>query len=207
LSVDRFDCPNVRRAARGPVKRLHQTILISSTIVASWLGMQVVHECGHVLGAWCTGGEVGRVVLHPLTISRTDLATNPHPLLVVWAGPTFGVLCPLALWGAARASQIPGSFALRFFAGFCLIANGAYIAFGSIDRIGDCGEMLRHGSQIWQLWLFGALSIPTGFWLWHRQGTHFGFGSFHGVVYSRVGYSILGLSLLLIALELAFGSK
>ena len=102
---------------------------------------------------------------------------------------------------------MPGAFALRFFAGFCLIANGAYIAFGSIDRVGDCGEMLRHGSRTWQLSLFGALAIPTGFWLWHGQGTHFGFGSSKGVVDSRVGYSILVACLLLIALELAFGSK
>ena len=189
------------------MKRVHQAVLIGSTILASWLGMQAVHECGHVLGAWFTGGEVALVVLHPLTISRTDLASNPHPLLVVWAGPSFGVLFPLALWGAARIGKLAGAFVLRFFAGFCLIANGAYIAFGSIDRIGDCGEMLRHGSRIWQLWLFGALAIPTGFWLWHRQGIHFGFGSSHGVVDSRVGYSILVATLFLIALELAFGSK
>ncbi|HEV8059073.1 MAG TPA: M50 family metallopeptidase, partial [Gemmataceae bacterium] len=81
------------------MKRLHQSVLIVSTISASWLGMQAVHECGHVLGAWVTCGEVNKVVLHPLTLSRTDLKRNPHPLVVVWAGPCFGVLFPLALWG------------------------------------------------------------------------------------------------------------
>lgn len=71
--------------------RLHQTILIGSTLLGSWLGMQAVHELGHVAGAWLTGGRVERVVLHPLTISRTDLATNPHPLPVVWAGPVVSI--------------------------------------------------------------------------------------------------------------------
>jgi hypothetical protein len=75
----------------------HQVILIASTLLGSWLGMQAVHELGHVAGAWLTGGRVEKVVLHPLTISRTDLAHNPAPLLVVWAGPTVGVLLPLAL--------------------------------------------------------------------------------------------------------------
>ena len=98
---------------------------------------------------------------------------------------------------------MPGSFVSRFFAGFCLIANGAYIAFGSFDRIGDCGEMLRYGSRTWQLWLFGAITIPTGFWLWHRQGIHFGFGSANGKVDVRIGYTILVISLLSIALEFA----
>src|SRR5881394_1603306 len=99
--------------------------------------MQAVHESGHLLGAWLTGGRVARVVLYPLTISRTDLAENPNPLPVVWAGPVFGILLPLALWGAAVALRMPGAFVLRFFAGFCLIANGAYIAAGSLDGIGD----------------------------------------------------------------------
>ena len=35
---------------------LHARILLVSVILASWLGMQAVHEYGHVLGAWLTGG-------------------------------------------------------------------------------------------------------------------------------------------------------
>lgn len=84
------------------MQRFHQVILIASTLLGSWLGMQAVHEFGHVVGAWLTGGQVDRVVLHPLTISRTDLARNPHPLLVVWAGPVFGCLLPLDAWGWPR---------------------------------------------------------------------------------------------------------
>ena len=130
------------------VKRLHQGSLIVSAILGSWLGMQMVHEFGHVLGAWVSGGQVARVVLHPLTISRTDLLDNPNPLMVVWAGPVVGVLLPLLGWLIAAWVRMPGAFVLRFFAGFCLIANGVYIAGGSFDRIGDCGE--------------GALACPDG---------------------------------------------
>jgi hypothetical protein len=182
------------------VRRLHQVILIASTVLGSWLGMQAVHELGHVLGAWLSGGRVARVVLHPLTISRTDLAHNPRPLVVVWAGPVLGVLLPLMLWGIAAAARMPGAFVLRFFAGFCLIANGAYIGVGSFDRIGDCGEMLRHGSQPWQLWLFGVVTVPAGFWLWHRQGPHFGLGPAHGKVSPGVAYASLAACVLLLIL-------
>ena len=66
--------------------RLNQIILIGTFIGFSWLGMQAVHELGHVLGAILTGGRVTTVVLHPLTISRTDVFPNPHPLIEVWAG-------------------------------------------------------------------------------------------------------------------------
>ena len=149
-----------------------QISLIIATLIMSWLGMQAVHELGHVLGALISGGEVRRVVLHPLTISRADLAANPHPLFVVWAGPMFGTLLPLLAWLGAKRFLRERAFVWRFYAGFCLIANGAYIGLGSFDRIGDCGEMLRHGSERWQLWLFGAVTIPLGFWLWNGQAQH-----------------------------------
>ena len=134
--------------------------------------MQAVHEFGHVAGARMTGGRVARIVLHPLTISRTDLSENPGPLMVVWAGPVLGCVLPLIAWWAMRRWR--WSFLLRFFAGFCLIANGAYIAVGSIDRVGDCGAMLKHGSAMWQLWLFGLVTVPVGFRLWHGLGPQFG---------------------------------
>jgi hypothetical protein len=129
--------------------------------------MEAVHELGHVLGAWATGGQVQQVVLNPLTISRTDVSPNPHPLVVVWAGPIIGVVLPLAvaivLSGAGRLL----SRSLFFFAGFCLIANGLYIGVGSFEAIGDAGDMLRHGSPRWTLILFGAVSVSCGLWIWH----------------------------------------
>jgi hypothetical protein len=148
-----------------------QVILIASVMLLSWLLMQAVHELGHVAGAKLTGGQVTKVVLHPLAISRTDVQPNPHPLNVVWAGPLVGIFLPLTIWLTAwritrPVKSVVENF-LRFFAGFCLIANGAYIAFGARSRIGDCGEMLRHGSPNWLLWLFGAVTIPAGLWLWH----------------------------------------
>ena len=56
--------------------RFHQTVLMVATLLGSWLGMQAVHESGHALGALLSGGRVARVVLHPLTISRTDLSVG-----------------------------------------------------------------------------------------------------------------------------------
>src|SRR5437660_12197064 len=102
--------------------RPRQVLLIASTLLSSWLGMQAVHESGHVLGAWLTGGRVERVVLHPLTISRTDLTENPHPLIVAWAGPVVGIVVPLVLWAIVARSYLSITFLFRFFAGFCLLA-------------------------------------------------------------------------------------
>jgi hypothetical protein len=150
---------------------------------------------------------VARVVLHPLTISRTDLASNPSPLAVVWAGPVVGAVAPLGLWGLALAARLPGAFVLRFFAGFSLLANGLYIGVGSFGRVGDCGEMLRHGSGPWQLWLFGLLTAPMGPWLWHRQGPHFGLGPAEGRVSRGVAYGALVVFLVLLVSGLLVGGE
>jgi hypothetical protein len=189
------------------VTRLHQVVLIVSTILGSWLAMQAIHESGHVLGAWLTGGRVARVVLYPLAISRTDVVYNPRPLVVVWLGPIVGVAVPLLLWGIAAATRLPGAFVLRFLAGFCLIVNGLYLGVGSLERVGDCGEMLRHGSQSWQLWLFGAVTAPVGLWLWQGQGPHFGLGSAKGHVNRGVAYASLVGCLALLVLGFAVGGE
>ncbi len=158
------------------MRRLPQFLLMAATAPLAWLLMQVVHECGHALMGWLTGGAVTRVILHPLAISRTDFDENPHPLLVCWAGPMFGSLAPVVLWLVTRATTLRGEFWFRFFAGFCLIANGAYLAVGSFDRIGDAGDLLKHGSPIWMLWLFGAVTMSVGLRLWHGLGQSFGLG-------------------------------
>jgi hypothetical protein len=102
-------------------------VFIVSVLLLSWLLLQAVHELGHVLAAWMTGGTVQRVVLDPLTISRTDVDPNPQPLVVTWAGPLFGSLTPLAVWALLEIARARLAWLARFFAGACLLANGLYL--------------------------------------------------------------------------------
>lgn len=180
----------------------HQCLLIASFVPLCWLAMMAVHELGHVVAGWSTGGTVAKVVVHPLAISRTDVSPNPRPLIVVWAGPLVGVLLPLLIWLIFYFTRIPGGYLLRFFAGFCLLANGAYIGVGSLGGIGDAGDMMRHGSPPWLLWLFGLIAAPLGLLFWHRLGPQFGLGESRGRVDAWAAY--LSLSLLLVTLLAAF---
>lgn len=158
------------------MRRWRKNTLIVATLAGAWLGMQQVHELGHCVGAWLTGGRVERVVLPFVGFSRTDLAESPRPLVVAWAGPVVRVLLPVAAWLLAEWLQFSGAFLLRFFAGVCLLANGVYIGIRSFDRVGDCGDLLRHGAHGWQLWLFGFITAPMGLSLWHGLGRRFGLG-------------------------------
>jgi len=169
--------------------------------------MMAVHELGHVVGAIATGGKVERIVLHPLAISRTDVSFSPNPMLVVWAGPIVGVVLPLALFLAMRVRRLKWAYLFQFLAGFCLIANGAYIGIGSFGKIGDAGDMLRHGSPIWSLWLFGAACFPLGLYLWNGLGPHFGLGTAAGNVDHRAAYASCFLLLMTVIVELALSSR
>lgn len=184
------------------MKRLPQVLLIVTFIGFSWLAMQVVHEAGHVLVARLTGAEVTKVALHPLIMSRTDVAENPHPLAVVWGGPVVGSLLPLLLFALAAALRLPGVYLLRFFAGFCLIANGVYIGIGHFLAEGaDPWVMMENGSPRWLLVLFGAVAFPLGLYLWHRQGPHFGLGGANGKVDTRAAFISVGLFVALTGAE------
>lgn len=153
------------------MRQFHKLLFAMCVLALSWLGMMAVHELGHVVGAMVTRGSVERVVLHPLSISRTDVSPNPVPGVVVWLGPILGCVIPLLVWmSIARRFRFGRGLAM-FFAGFCLLANGAYISIGSFDRVGDCGVMLQTGSPPWTLLAFGVVTIPAGFFMWHRIGS------------------------------------
>jgi hypothetical protein len=181
------------------VARFYQTLLIGSTLVFSWLAMMVVHEFGHVLHLWLSGGTVERVILHPLAFSRTDPGENPAPLFVVWGGPLWGSVIPLLILGVVLLAHWRYWYLARFFAGFCLIANGAYLAFGSFNGAGDAGDLMRLGAPQWSLILFGLPASALGLWLWHRLGPYFGLAQARGQV-DR--WAALGMSLALILLIL-----
>ena len=186
------------------MQRFHQLVLIASLLTLSWFAMMALHELGHVVGALCSGGTVQQVVLHPLTISRTDVSPNPYPLLVVWLGPILGCVFPIVFWLLVPRQLSDWRRIGKFFAGFCLIANGAYISIGSIDQVGDCGVMLKHGSPIWALIVFGALTIPVGFYLWHSLGSAREFLADPSLVDEKTTWTIFAAAVLLIAVEFIF---
>jgi len=185
------------------MNRFFQVLLITSAIGFSWLGMMVVHEFGHVLHLWLSGGTVDKVVLHPLAISRTDPGQNPHPLVVAWGGPIWGCLIPLATLLMVRSVARPYTYLARFFSGFCLIANGAYLAGDSFLRGGDARDLIAHGTPQWGLIAFGLPAVGLGLCLWNGLGPHFGLGQAQGRVDPRAALGVALAAAALAALEFA----
>lgn len=161
--------------------RVRVAILLGATALTFWLLMMCVHEIGHAAAAWLTGGRVVHVELSPLGLSRTDVSPNPRPGVVAWGGPAFGATGPLLLAGTCRlrcglARRLPRRWIVAF-AGFCLIANGLYLASGMVFPAGDTEDLLRRGTPAW---ILGAIGIPVtmaGGLLWHSLGPLWGLGT------------------------------
>ena len=134
--------------------------------------MTAVHELGHVLAAWFSGATVERVVLVPL--SRTDTHGVQCPLFVHGGGAAFGATFPVLLWTVVHRLRWRTAFFFRFFAGFCLIANGTYVGCDfSTTGPTDAGLLVEHGMSRWILIMFGVLCISGGLFLWHGQSRDF----------------------------------
>ena len=154
------------------MKQLQHFLFIVFLLMCCWFGMEATHEMGHVLAAWSSGASVERVVLVP--ISRTDTTGVEYPVLLHGAGPVFGVVFPLLLWVLVRRFRHSAAYLFRFFAGFCLVANGAYIGCDfSVVGPTDAGYLIEHGVSRWILVLFGLLCVSGGLLLWHGQSRFF----------------------------------
>jgi len=151
---------------------LRNGLFVVCLAITCWYGMMLVHESGHMAGAMMTGGTVERFEFPLIGFSRTEISPNPHPLIVVWCGPILGAAIPLIFWLINLAKF--RLYILDVFAAFCLLSNGLYIGAGSLGRIGDAGDMLKMGSSLWTLWLFGVVATGGGLFLSHRLGPKLG---------------------------------
>ncbi len=179
-------------------------VLIATWLPFCWYAMQLLHELGHLAAAQWFGVEVKGFYFGLLTISYTMLDYSGHSpstlLAVTWAGPVAGMLLPTAIWGIAALLKCRDAFLARFLAGFCLVANGCYFLFGPADALTDTGVLLANGAMRWQLAAVGISGIVSGFLLWNRQGSDFGFGKHRKTVHVS---SVL-VSLLCFVVMLAF---
>jgi hypothetical protein len=187
--------------------RLRQIILVGGILWISWLTMMLVHECGHVLGGLATGGTVRRVVWHPAVISRTDVWPNPRPLIEIWAGPIFGSTLPVLVAGAASLLRLRVAYLLWVVAGFCLIANGAYIGIGAVRPLGDAEELVAHGMPRWSMATFGSLAVGSGFWIWDRVSPRLGFGVTPTEISASYAYKVFAVAALMTVIGIAVGNR
>ena len=55
----------------------------------------------------------------------------------------------------------------QLFAGFCLVANGAYLGVGWTLPAGDAADLRHYGTPVAAMIVFGVAATTAGLLLWH----------------------------------------
>jgi hypothetical protein len=92
-------------------------------------------------------------------------------------------------------------------AGFCLIANGAYIGMGVAWPVGDARVLLAHGASRVQIAGFGLVGVCAGFWIWHRVSARMGFGGGTGAVHARHAYGVFVVAVVITVVGVVVGNR
>lgn len=151
---------------------------ISLLLAASWYAMMLVHELGHVIAAWSAGSRVEAVRMPWLGFSQTIVPTTDWPRVVAASGAALGSALPLVAWlimrSVPRIRRGAACAIARFFAGFCLLANGAYIGSAVLVPVGDSEDLVRMGVPAWVLALIGWPAAAAGVALWNGMAKNLG---------------------------------
>jgi hypothetical protein len=133
-----------------------------------WMGMLALHEYGHVINTIITGGKVVAVRIPLFGFSQTFVNPNPWPLFVAWGGAVLGSAIPQVACGMALLIRGRVPEPLKFFAGFCLVANGLYIGLGWLGRGNDSADLAQMGVPWATLITFGIAATTPGLLIWHK---------------------------------------
>ena len=145
-----------------------RAIAILAAIYVSFLAMEAVHEFGHALNAWSSGGRVVDVRFPLLGTSQTVVDPNPYPRFVAEGGPQWGIVIPLLACGLAHLTRRRVPEPLKFFAGFCLIVNGIYMGVGPAWRNTDASDLIRMNVPLGAIFAYGIGATACGLAIWHR---------------------------------------
>ena len=117
-------------------------------IIPSWYAMMLVHEFGHMIHAWVSGGVVSHLEFGLFEFSRTDFSHNPHPLFVAWGGRDLGLPDPA---GTRRRVRQAGRFSPDGQPGSSLASASSPTAFiwerAWTLMAGDAGDLIRHDAR------------------------------------------------------------
>ena len=137
----------------------------TGAVVVAYNGSMLLHEFGHVLHLWTSGGTVTRVFVSPIDVSYVFKGENPHPQWVAWGGPVWGALLPLALLAVAWTARWRVASLAVVLAVFALLFNGAYLSVGAFQPGGDTAQLLNHGAPVWSLVAAGLPMVGAGLYV------------------------------------------
>lgn len=155
---------------------LKKSLMLLGAFSFGYNAATAIHELGHALALWTTGGSVTRITLHPFSWSYTYYGSPPTcPLLTAWAGVLFSSSLGLLLLIVIRPRRGAWTVPLALMGLCTLMVNGLYLIMDSVFLAGgDATTIIAHGTPRAVVLVIGvglaALGLVVGYLLLPRLG-------------------------------------
>ena len=180
---------------------LKKSLMLLGAFAFGFNAAHAIHELGHALATWATGGCVTRLMLHPFSWSKIFYGSPPTcPLLVEWAGVVFASACGLLLLALIRRWRGVWTVPLAM-TGLCtLVVNGLYLTVDCLFLAGgDATSIVSLGTPRPFVLLAGVGLTALGLVVGHLLLPRIGLAATDGIV-SRIAILEGGIGSYLLAM-------
>jgi len=134
------------RSPRSAWTTLRATLVLLGSFAFAYNVVVVLHEIGHVVAAWASGGKPHSLRLHPFSTSSVEVVPDPRPLVTHAAGVVAPPLVGLALLRALRAIRTtPLRLPLLVIPSVACASSGLYLLVGITLEVGDAAVLSQGG--------------------------------------------------------------
>ena len=142
-------------------KRIIKLVLFTSgSFSFAWVLGIVLHELGHAVAMWTTGGIVDRITITPFSWSYTYYGSTPkYPQFTTWSGALLGSLFGLIILFIIRNKPTPYSVPFLYLGIAPMLHGGGYYLLDTfVTKRGDAASLIRSGVPI-------SVVLAVGFFL------------------------------------------
>jgi len=137
------------------MKNSHRPLVLSIFIFGSsafgWVFGTGLHELGHAVSMWITGGVVNRITLTPFSWSYTYYGSPPkYPQFTTWSGVLLGSFFGLLILLWIRNKNSPYFVPFLYLGIAPMLQSGGYYFIDTfITKRGDAASLIQAGVPIY----------------------------------------------------------
>ena len=144
---------------------LKSIFLLFGSFVFARFFATFLHEHGHAIAAWATGGKVCRIVFHPFSWSYVNhYSSKPgYENIVTWAGPLFAVFVGLLLLIIVWRWHRPNIMPVLMIGVVACCKDGSYLIISCLANTrGDGATLVKHGTPLVVVVAVGFILFAIG---------------------------------------------
>ena len=143
---------------------LKSTLLLLWSFVFGYNASTVLHELGHAIAYWITGGTVRRIIIHPFSWSYCiPGSVSEYPSFTTWGGVVFGTIMGLMLVALVWRWRGPYVILVIITGVVSCIHNGGYLIYDCLTASdGDATILISYGTSKLLIIVVGLFMMGIG---------------------------------------------